>query len=74
LAFFVAAPAAPATVELLLPMKVALNEDLAGMGGRRDASQERSARKKVMTAAEWGKQLLPLGFSFIPPREIAGPF
>jgi hypothetical protein len=35
-------------------MKVALNKDFTGMGGRRDASQEQSARKK-MTAAEWGK-------------------
>jgi hypothetical protein len=35
-------------------MKVVLNGDLTGMGGRRDASQEQSARKK-MTAAEWGK-------------------
>jgi hypothetical protein len=63
LAFFVAAPpVAPATVELLLPMKVALKEDLAGMGGWEDASQEQSARKKMMTTAEWGKQLLSLGF------------
>jgi hypothetical protein len=54
-------------------MKAALNEDLAGMGGRKDATQERSARKKMMTAAEWGKQLLPQGFSFIPLREIIGP-
>jgi hypothetical protein len=62
LAFFMAAPpAAPATVELLLPMRVALNEDLTGMGGGRDASQEQSARKKMMAVAEWGKQLLPLG-------------
>jgi hypothetical protein len=41
-------------------MKVVLNEDLKGMGGRRDASQERSTRKKMMMAAEWGKQLLLL--------------
>jgi hypothetical protein len=34
------------------------------MGGRKDAAQERSARKKMMTVAEWGKQLLPLVFSF----------
>jgi hypothetical protein len=47
-------------------MEVVLNEDLAGMGGRRDASQERSIRKKMMTAVEWGKQLLPLGFFFYP--------
>jgi hypothetical protein len=62
LAFFVVAPpVAPAVVELLLPMKEALNEDLTGMGGMRDASQERSAKKKMMTAADWGKQLLLLG-------------
>jgi hypothetical protein len=49
LAFFAAVPpAAPAAVELLLPMKVALNEDITGMGGRRDASQEQSARKKMI--------------------------
>jgi hypothetical protein len=60
LAFFaVAPPAALAAVELLLPMKVALNGDLTGMGGRKDASQEQSARKK-MTVAEWGKQLFLL--------------
>jgi hypothetical protein len=54
LAFFAATPPAVlAAVELLLPMKVALNKDLTGMGGRRDASQERSARKKIMTVAEW---------------------
>jgi hypothetical protein len=35
-------------------MKVVLNEDFTGMGGRRDALQEQSARKK-MTAADWGK-------------------
>jgi hypothetical protein len=35
-------------------MTVALNENFTGMGGKRDASQEQSARKK-MTAAEWGK-------------------
>jgi hypothetical protein len=52
LAFFVAAPpAAPAAVELLLPMTVALSEDFTGMGGRRDVSQGQSARKK-MTVAE----------------------
>jgi hypothetical protein len=54
-------------------MKVALKEDLTGMGGRGDASQERSTRKKMMTMVEWGKQLLSLSFSFIPSREIAGP-
>jgi hypothetical protein len=38
LAFFMAAPpAAPAAVELLLPMTAVLNENFAGMGGRRDA-------------------------------------
>jgi hypothetical protein len=40
-------------------MTMALNKNFTGMGGRRDASQEQSARKK-MTAAEWGKQLLLL--------------
>jgi hypothetical protein len=60
LAFFAAAlVAAPAAVEFLLPMKVVLNGDLAGMGGRKDATQERSTRSKMMMAAEWGKQLLP---------------
>jgi hypothetical protein len=54
-------------------MKVTLNGVLAGMGGRKDATQERSARKKMMMAAEWGKQLLPPVFSFIPLREITGP-
>jgi hypothetical protein len=38
-------------------MMAALNENFTGRGGRRDASQEQSARKK-MTVAEWGKQLL----------------
>jgi hypothetical protein len=67
LAFFAATPvAAPAAVELLLPIKVTLNGDHAGMGGRKDATQEWSARKKMMIATEWGKQLLPLGFFFYP--------
>jgi hypothetical protein len=35
-------------------MKVALKEDLAGMGGWEDVSQGWSARKKMMTAVEWG--------------------
>jgi hypothetical protein len=57
LAFFAAAsPAAPVVVELLLPMTAVLNKNFTGMGGRRDASQEQSARKK-MTVAECGKQL-----------------
>jgi hypothetical protein len=61
LAFYAAAPpVAPAAVELLLPMEVVLNEDLTGMGGRRSASWEQNARKRMMTAAEWGKQLLLL--------------
>jgi hypothetical protein len=54
-------------------MKMALNGDLAGMGGRKDATQERSTRKKKMTAAEWGKLLLPPVFPFIPLWEITGP-
>jgi hypothetical protein len=43
-------------------MKVALKEDLIGMGGWEDVSPERSARKKMMTVAEWGNQFLSLGF------------
>jgi hypothetical protein len=35
-------------------MTATLNENFAGRGGRRDALQEKCARKK-MTAAEWGK-------------------
>jgi hypothetical protein len=35
------------------------------MGGRRSASQEQNARKKMMMAAEWGKQL-PLLRHFYP--------
>jgi hypothetical protein len=63
LAFFTTAPmAAPAAVELLLPMAVALNQDLMGNGSR-DARQGQCARRNTMTAAEWGKQLLP-PFSF----------
>jgi hypothetical protein len=54
-------------------MKMVLNGDLAGMGGRKDATQERSARKKMTMAAEWGKQLLPPVSSFIPLREITSP-
>jgi hypothetical protein len=38
LAFFAAAPpAAPAVVELLLPMTLVLNKNFARVGGRRDA-------------------------------------
>jgi hypothetical protein len=60
LAFFAAVPpAALAVVEFLLPMMVALNKNFTRMGGKRDASQGQSARKK-MTAVEWGKQLLLL--------------
>jgi hypothetical protein len=60
LAFFaVAPPAAPTAVEFLLPMTAALNKNFTRVGGKRDASQGQSARKK-MTAAEWGKQLLLL--------------
>jgi hypothetical protein len=54
-----APPVAPAAVELLLPMRAALNKNFTRMGGKRDASQGQSARKKMM-AAEWGKQLLLL--------------
>jgi hypothetical protein len=38
-------------------MSTVLNENFAGMGGRRDALQEKYARKKMMVM-EWGKQLL----------------
>jgi hypothetical protein len=59
LAFFMVVPvAAPAAVELLLPMAAVLNQDLTG-NGRRDARQGQCARRKTMMAAEWGKQLLP---------------
>jgi hypothetical protein len=51
-------------------MTAALNKNFTRMGGKRDASQGQSARKK-MTAAEWGKQLLLL-CHFISPQEIAG--
>jgi hypothetical protein len=40
-------------------MAAALNKNFTMMGGKRDASQGQSARKK-MTAVEWGKQLLLL--------------
>jgi hypothetical protein len=54
LTFFVAAPpAAPATVEFLLPMAAALNKNFAGMEGGRVVSQEQNVRKKL-TAVEWG--------------------
>jgi hypothetical protein len=74
LAFFVAAPpAAPAAVELLLPMTAALIENFAGMGGRRDALQEKCARKK-MTAAQWDKQLfLRCHFLFQTRKSLVHP-
>jgi hypothetical protein len=66
LAFFMAVPvAASAAVELLLPMAMLLNQKSTG-NGRRDVRQERCARRKMMTAAEWGKQLLPLFFLLSP--------
>jgi hypothetical protein len=68
LVFFAAAPAA---VELLLPMTMELNKNFTRVGGRRDAFQEQSARKK-MTAAEWGKQL-PLLCYFYLTTGITGP-
>jgi hypothetical protein len=51
-------------------MAVALDQELTG-NGTRDARQGQCARRKTMTAAEWGKQLLLL-FSFIPLWEISG--
>jgi hypothetical protein len=72
LAFFTAAPAAvPAAEELLLPMVATLNQELTGNGSK-DARQGQCTRRKMMTAAEWGKQLLP-PFSFIPLQKISGP-
>jgi hypothetical protein len=72
LAFFAAAAAAaPAAVELLWPMAVALNHELKGNGSK-DARQGQCGRRKTMTAAEWGKELLPL-FSFVPPQKISRP-
>jgi hypothetical protein len=55
LAFFMAALVAePVAVELLLLMAMLLNQNSTG-NGRRDARQERCARRKMMMAVEWGK-------------------
>jgi hypothetical protein len=67
LAFFAATAAAPVAEELLLPMAAALKKALS-QNGSKDARQGQSSRRKTMTAAEWGKQILPLS-SFIPPRK-----
>jgi hypothetical protein len=56
LALLVAAQAAPAAVELLLPMAAACGESFVGMEVERKVSLEQSAREK-MTAVEWGEQL-----------------
>jgi hypothetical protein len=57
LIFFAAAlPAAPAAVELLLPITAALSRNLRERRKER-CVQEECALKKMM-AAEWGKQLL----------------
>jgi hypothetical protein len=52
-------------------MTLVLNKNLARVGGRRDAFQEQSARKK-MTAVEWGKQFLLLCHFYLTTG-IAGP-
>jgi hypothetical protein len=52
-------------------MTAALNKNFMRMGGKRDASQGQSARKK-MTAAEWGNSYSSCAI-FISSREIAGP-
>jgi hypothetical protein len=44
-------------------MAVVLNQELTG-NGRKDARQGQCARRKMMMAAEWGKQLLPLFFFY----------
>jgi hypothetical protein len=49
---------------------MALNKNFTGTGGRRDASQEQSARKK-MTAADWVNSYSSCAV-FISPQEIAG--
>jgi hypothetical protein len=51
-------------------MAAALKQALTGNGSK-DARRGQSARRKTMTAVEWGNQLLPLP-SFIPPRKISG--
>jgi hypothetical protein len=67
LALLVAAPAAaPAAVELLLPMAAARSKSFAGMEVGRKASLEQNAREK-MTAAEWDEQLpLCCNFYLVP--------
>jgi hypothetical protein len=54
LAFFTAAAAAPAVVELILPMAAVLKQALTGNRSK-DAWQGQSARRKTMTTVEWGK-------------------
>jgi hypothetical protein len=55
LAFFTAAPSvAPVVEELLLPMAAKLNQELTGNGSR-DERQGQCARRKTITAPEWGK-------------------
>jgi hypothetical protein len=66
-AFFAAPVAAPAAEVLLLPIAAALNRELTGNGSSA-VRQGQCARWKMMTAVEWGKQLL-FPFSFIPPLE-----
>jgi hypothetical protein len=68
LAFLAAAPvAAPAAVELLLPMVSVCSED-CGNGVEGEELQEQCAGKKTVAAA-WDR-LFTLPLLFIPPLEI----
>jgi hypothetical protein len=64
---FLAATAAPAAVELLLPMVSGRSED-CGNGGEGVELREQCARKKTV-AAEWD-ELFILPPLFIPPLGI----
>jgi hypothetical protein len=67
LAFSAAAPmAAPAAVELLLPMVAAHSESFPRMEGEREASLEQNAKEK-MTTAEWGEQLPLCCYFYLVP-------
>jgi hypothetical protein len=51
-------------------MAAALKQALTGYASK-DVHRGQSARRKMMMAAEWGKQLLSL-LSFIAPWKISG--
>jgi hypothetical protein len=51
-------------------MAMLLNQNLT-RNGRREARKGQRAARTTMTAAEWGKQLLPPSFPFIPLRKIS---